>query len=102
MFLDPQPVAVALRALIACAEALPSGDAERHVEACAHELAAACVQRADVRAAVDRLTRAVTQLQGVLLDGPRRRQQHDKAAVERLLESLQEQLLPELRTHGLL
>jgi hypothetical protein len=102
MTLDPQPVSVALRALITCAEALPAGDAERHVETCAHELAAACVHRADVRPAVDRLTAAVTQLQGALLNGPRRRQQHDAPLVERLLETLQEQLLPELRTHGLL
>lgn len=102
MSLPPQPVAVALRALIACAEALPAGDAERHVQTSAHELAAACVRRADVRAAVDRLAEAVTQLQRVLLSGARRRQQHDALAVERLLETLQEQLLPELRANGLL
>ena len=100
--LEPQPVAVALRALIARAEALAAGDVEHHVQTCAHELAASCARRADVRPAVDRLVAAVNQLQGALMDGPRRRERHDSAAVERLLETLQEQLLPALRTNGLL
>ena len=78
------------------------GDAEHHVQTCTHELAASCSRREDVRAAVDRLVAAVSQLRGALMDGSRRRERHDAAAVERLLETLQEQLLPELRTNGLL
>jgi len=95
-------VAAALRALIARADALPAGGVERHVQVCTHELAAACVRRVGIRAAVDRLAGSLSQLQAALSDGPRRREQHDAQAVERLLETLQEQLLPELRKKGIL
>ena len=87
---------------MARADALPDGEVEHHVQTCAHELATACAGGADVRAAVDRLAAAVSQLQGELKDGPRRREQHDAPAIERLLETLQETLIPELRTNGLL
>jgi hypothetical protein len=95
-------MAAALRALIARAKALPAGDAEHHVQTCTHELAAACVHRSGVRVAVDRLAEGLMQLQAALSDGPRRRERHDAPAVERLLETFQEQLLPALRKKGLL
>ena len=99
--LEPGSVVAALQSVIARAAALPPGDAERYVQTCTHRLAAAATSRVDVRAAVDALTAAINQLQGTLKDGPRRRAQHDGAAVERLLEALQEELLPELRRQGL-
>ena len=99
---EPERVAAALRALIARAEALPPGDLERHVQACAHELTAACVRRTGIRAAVDRMAAGVAQLQAALAQGSRRHEQHEAPAVERLLETLQEQLLPQLRKKGLL
>ena len=98
----PQPVADALRALIARADALPGGDAERYVQACTHELATACTRGDGIRPAVDRLVSAIKQLQGALTDGPRRRAERDGPAVERLLETFQEQLLTELRRQSLL
>ncbi len=99
---SPERVAAALRALIARADALPAGEIERHVQACAHELTAACVRRTGIRAAVDRLAASVSQLQVSLSQGSRRHEQHEAPAVERLLETLQEQLLPELRKKGVL
>ena len=84
------------------AEALPPGEIERHVQACAHELTAACVHRSGIRAAVDRMAASVAQLQAALSHGSRRQERHDAPAVERLLETLQEQLLPQLRKKGLL
>lgn len=99
--LEAGSVMAALRSVIARAAALPPGDAEYYVQTCTHQLAAAATRRVDVRAAVDRLIAAINQLQGTLKDGPRRRAQHDTAAVERLLEALQEELLPELRKQGL-
>jgi len=99
--LESRAIAAALRSVSARAAALPRGDAECYVQICTHRLAAATTSRVDVRAAVDRLIAAINQLQGTLKDGPRRRAQHDSAAVERLLEALQEELLPELRREGL-
>jgi hypothetical protein len=99
--LEPGSVVLALRSVIARAAALPPGDAECHVQTCTHRLVAAATSRIDVRAAVDGLVAAINQLQGTLKDGRRRRAQHDSAAVERLLEALQEELLPELRRQGL-
>lgn len=100
--MDRQPVSVALRALIARAEALPAGDVERHVQECAHALAAACMRRADVGAAVDRFAGSVAKLQAELSAGTRRRHQHDAPAVQRLMETLRWELLPSLRHRNLL
>jgi hypothetical protein len=96
------PMTSALQAVITRAAALPAGDAERHVQTCARHLAAACMRRADVREAVDHLAAAVASLQETLHHGARRRAQHDSKAVERLLETFQEELLPELRRQELL
>ena len=98
----PGPVASALSSVVARAAALPSGAAERHVQICVRQVAASCLHRNGVRDAVDRFVAAITDLQGTLHDGPRRRAQHDGMAIERLLETFQEELLPELRRQGLL
>lgn len=99
--LTPGPVATALGLVIARADALPSGDVAGQVQTCTHTLAAACMHRAGVREAVDRLAAAVAMMQDGLQLGGRRRAQHDSLAVERLLEVFQEELLPELRRQGL-
>jgi hypothetical protein len=97
-----QPVSVALRTLIARADALPAGEVVPHVQACAHALAAACTSRAGVGAAVDRMDRSLTQLEVELSAGTRRRHQHDTPAVQRLAETLRNELVPSLRLRRLL
>ena len=97
----PGPVASALQSVITRADALPPGDAERHVQTCTRYLAASCMRRDGVRDAVDRMADALSALQLTLQNGGRRRAQHDGLAVERLLETFQEELLPELRRAGL-
>ena len=97
-----QPVSVALRVLIARADALPAGDVERHVQVCAHALAAACVRRTGVGAAIDRFAGSLAQLQAALSAGTRRRHQHDAPAMQRLMETLRNDLLPSLRRGNLL
>ena len=102
MTIRPGPVATAAGLVVARAAALPGGEAGRHVETCARQLASSCLRRGDVRENVDRLVAAVETLQATLRNGARRRAQHDLPAVERLLEVFQEELLPELRREGLL
>lgn len=98
----PGPIAAALSSVVARAAALPPGEHARHVQVCARRVAACCLRRDGVREAVDRFVAAITDLQNTLDGGRRRRAQHDGMAVERLLETFQEELLPELRRQGLL
>jgi hypothetical protein len=97
-----QPVSVALRTLVARADALPGGAVERRVQLCAHLLAAACIRRTGVSAAVDRLAGSLAQLQATLSAGTRRRHQHDAPAMQRLANALRDDLLPLLRRGNLL
>lgn len=97
----PGPMTTTLALMTARAAALPEGDVKRHVQICVRQLASSCLHRADVREAVDRTVAAVEMLQEVLRNGERRRARHDLAAVERLLEVFQEDLLPKLRREGL-
>jgi hypothetical protein len=92
----------AVQRIITYAERLPPGGGEHHVQVSARELASACARGEGVRAAVDRLASSVRQLQTERSEGSRRRERHDAQAIERLLEALQEDLLPELRRSGLL
>ena len=98
----PGPVTTALSLMIARAAALADGDVERHVQICARQLASSSLRRVDVRDSVERLVAAVQMLQEALRNGPRRRAQHDIVAVERLLEVVQEELLPQLRRERLI
>ena len=68
----------------------------------AREVQSACMRGDGVRAAVDRLASSIRQLQAELSSGPRRQERHDAAGIERLLEVLQEELLPTLRQSGLI
>lgn len=99
---ERQPVSVVLRHLIARAEALPEGRVERDVRASAHALAAACMGRDAVETAVDRFAGSLAQLDADLSAGTRRRHQHDAPAVQRLAETLRDELLPLLRHDNLL
>jgi len=92
----------ALRKVRALALRLREGDGEDHVRASAREVESACARGEDVRTAVDRLSSSVRQLQAELSNGSRRREQHDALGIERLLEVLQEDLLPTLRQSGLI
>jgi hypothetical protein len=98
----PPSTGAALKRVLAQAERLRDGPGEHHVRASAHEIEVACARGEGVRAAVERLASSIRQLQAELSSGPRRREQHDAAAVERLLEVLQEDLLPTLRQAGLI
>jgi len=91
----------ALRKVLALAQRLREGDGEDHIRASARELQSACARGEGVRAATDRLSSSVRQLQAELSNGSRRREQHDAVGIERLLEVLQEELLPPLRQSGL-
>ena len=98
----PQPVSAVLRLLIARADRLPAGDAERHVRVCAYALAAACDRRGGVDTAIDQFARSLAQLQAGLSAGTRRRHQHDAPAIERLTETLRDDLPPLLQRGNLL
>ena len=97
-----QSMSAALRVLIVRAAALPEGHVERDVRACAHALAAACMCRDEVEAAVDRFARSLAQLQAHLSAGTRRRHQHDAPAVQQLVDTLRDELVPLLRHDKLL
>lgn len=99
--LTPSP-GDALRKVLSLAQRLREGDGEDHVRASARELESACARGEGVRAAIDRLSSSVRQLQAELSTGSRRREQHDAVDIERLLEVLQEELLPTLRQSGLI
>ena len=92
----------AVRKVLALAQRLREGDGEDHIRASARELESSCASGEDVRAAIDRLSSSVRQLQAELSNGSRRREQHDALSIERLLEVLQEDLLPTLRQSGLI
>ena len=96
------PTEDALRKVLALAQRLREGDGEDHVRASAREVESACARGEGVRTAVDRLSSSVRQLQAELSNGARRREQHDAPSIERLLEVLQEDLLPTLRRSGLI
>ena len=99
---DLTPSTDALQKVLSLAQRLPEGDGEDHVRASARELESACSRSEGVRAAIDRLSSSVRQLQAELSTGSRRREQHDAVDIERLLEVLQEELLPTLRQSGLI
>jgi hypothetical protein len=100
---DGRPdIVSAVQHVTSLAERLPAGELERHVAVSAQELARACSDQEGVFAAVDRLVEGIRQLQLARSQGARRQEQHGAAAVERLLEAFQEELLPELRRAGLI
>jgi hypothetical protein len=80
---------------------LPEGDVEGHIRRSAHELTLAGEQRCGVEAACERLMHAVRQLDEHNTTGRRRRDFKNEApSVTRLLEAIQEQLVPALKRAG--
>jgi len=80
---------------------LPEGDVEGHIRRSAHELTLAGEQRCGVEVACERLTQALRQLDEHNTTGRLRRDFENEApAVTRLLEAIQEQLVPALKGAG--
>lgn len=76
---------------------LGSGDPEGHVRRSLAELTDAIGKQEQSAHAVDRLVQSLRQLQTSRDDGRRRDQQRGAAGIERVLEAIQEDLLPMLR-----
>jgi Asp-tRNA(Asn)/Glu-tRNA(Gln) amidotransferase C subunit len=80
---------------------LPEGDVEGHIRRSAHELTLASEQRRSVEATFERLTQAVRQLDEHNTTGRLRRDFENEAPlVARLLEAIEEQLVPALKHAG--
>ncbi len=97
---DFTSIEAALQVVEKFARRLTVGDAQGHVRRSVDELCAAVTKKEGIEPAVDRLLRG---LQG--LDDPsaaRRRRDfgHESPAVDRLLDAVQEELLPALRRVG--
>ena len=91
----------AIQAIEKFAGRLPEGDVEGHIRRSAHELTLAGEQRCGVEAACERLMQAVRQLDEHNTTGRLRRDFENEApAVTRLLEAIQEQLVPALKRAG--
>ena len=84
------------------AERLPHTAAADYVRRSVLELAQARASGAAVRPAIDRLVASIRHLQQQAEGGRRRDQQHGALAIERLLNVLQEEVLPDLRRNGCL
>jgi hypothetical protein len=97
-FEDALPV---IQAIEKFAGRLPEGDVEGHIRRSAHELTLAGEQRCGVEAACERLTQAVRQLDEHNTTGRLRRDfEHAAPSLSRLLEAIQEQLVPALKRAG--
>jgi len=98
---DLEGVQSAIQAIEKFAGRLPEGDVEGHVRRSAHELTLAVEQRCGVEAAGERLMQAVRQLDEHNTTGRLRRDfEHEAPSVTRLLEAIQEQLVPALKRAG--
>jgi hypothetical protein len=76
---------------------LGSGDSESHVQRSLAELTDAIGRREPPEVAFARLASSVRQLQRARENGLRRDEQRGAVGIERLLEAIQEELLPILR-----
>src|SRR5213593_2437612 len=98
---DLEGVLSAIQAIEKFAGRLPEGDVEGHIRRSAHELTVAVEQRCGVEAACERLMQAVRQLDEHNTTGRLRRDfENEAASVTRLLEAIQEQLVPALKRAG--
>ena len=98
---DLEGVLSAIQAIEKFAGRLPEGDLEGHIRRSAHELSLAVEQRCAVEAACERLMQAVRQLDEHNTTGRLRRDFDNEApSVTRLLEAIQEELLPALKRAG--
>jgi len=98
---DLERVLSAIQTIEKFAGRLPEGDVEGHIRRSAHELTLASEQRRGVEATFERLTQAVRQLDEHNTTGRLRRDFENEAPlVARLLEAMQEQLVPALKRAG--
>ena len=98
---DLERVLSAIQTIETFAGRLPEGDVEGHIRRSAHELTLASEQRRGVVATVERLMQAVRQLDEHNTTGRLRRDFENEAPlVARLLEAIEEQLVPALKRAG--
>jgi hypothetical protein len=97
---DFTSVEAALQVVEKFASRLTAGDAEGHVRRSVDELCAAVAKKEGIQLAVDRLLRGLRSLDDARTAGGRRDFQTESPAVDRLLEAVQEELLPTLRRVG--
>jgi hypothetical protein len=98
---DLEAVLSAIQAIEKFAGRLPGGDVEGHRRRSAHELTLAVEQHCGVEAACERLMHAVRQLDEHNTTGRLRGDfENETPSVTRLLEAIQEQLVPALKRPG--
>jgi hypothetical protein len=94
---DLVAVDAAVKKISRLAGRLGSGDSEIHVQRSLAELTGAIGRREAPEVPLDRVVSSVRQLQHVRQNGLRREERRGALGVERLLEAIQEELLPILR-----
>ncbi len=97
---DSEPLESACRLVEAFADRLPQGEREDDVRRSLTGALIALREQHGVEGAVRQLIGALHQLDEATAVGKRREFQHNAPAIGRLLESLQEDLLPLLRRAG--
>lgn len=97
---DPAVFTRILQHLDRLAARLGPGSTEDHVRRSIGELAQLVAEGATVGPAVQRVLSSVRQLQDEELAGRRRHQQQSVASIARLLDTMQQELLPALQRSG--
>jgi hypothetical protein len=97
---DELALAAIVERVDALALRLETGPSTDHVRRSVHELSQAVIGGARVGPAVERVLASIRQLQGEDDAGSRRHQRAAQPAVERLLNTVQEELLPALQRAG--
>ena len=98
---DFTSIEAALQVVEKFASRLAVGDAEGHVRRSVDELCAAVTKKEGIEPAVDRLLRSLRGLDDFGAAATRRRDfGRESPAVDRLLDAVQEELLPALRRVG--
>ena len=97
---DFTSIEAALQVVEKFASRLTVGDAEGHVRRSVDELCAAVTKKEGIEPAVDRLLRGLRGLDDASAAGRRREVGRETPAVDRLLDAVQEELLPALRRVG--
>jgi hypothetical protein len=97
---ESEPLESVCRLIEAFARRLPEGEREDDVRRSLTGTLVAVREERGVEYAVGQLVHALHQLDEDCADGPRREYQRNAPAVGRLLEALQEELLPLLRRAG--
>ena len=97
---DFTSIEAALQVVEKFASRLTVGDAEGHVRRSVDELCAAVTKKEGIEPAVDRLLRGLRGLDDADAATRRRDFGRESPAVDRLLDAVQEELLPALRRVG--